>query len=480
MALTSELPLLFSAFGIAIVAILRVLPRRQIWTNGAALAIGLASAIVPLVLFPFIPAAASGGRALWQWSAIGGPSIQAAYRLDGVGAIGASAASAYVVGAIFAATRGRDRHPLLVALLIAIGHTTIALAVTADLIASIVLLGVLAAFTATAAFLVSPPPAAARGAAFLAVGVQCFVLAALLISRFGGASFQFEQIFPTAISPGIVLAASLGAALFAGLYPFVPWRYLRPPGPVAERETLRGLLAMPAGLAASLVLLRLVGVTRGDVTDIGMPALDAGSRTLIALGMIGSVGLVALRRRVIPGRSIVAGIILVAAALGYADLHWSSIALACALLTILYATAASLALPDEWDVARHDVTLAALWIGIAMGTPVSLAAALAILATDALVAVADSVWLPPHRGHIVLVTSAVVQLTALGVMGVAATDLRDGPTTALALLGIVAAAGVQLAHLSRRIEIADPPMLLDATSSAAAFLTTMLLAIVLG
>ena len=64
-----------------------------------------------------------------------------------------------------------------------------------------------------------------RIAAYFAVGIQGFVVAALLIARQGGASLAFDMISPSAISPGAVLAATAGAALFAGLYPFVPWRY---------------------------------------------------------------------------------------------------------------------------------------------------------------------------------------------------------------------------------------------------------------
>ena len=51
---------------------------------------------------------------------------------------------------------------------------------------------------------------------------------------------------PPAVTPEAILAASIGAALFAGLYPFIPWRFhaqLRGP----ELERLRGVITMPAG-----------------------------------------------------------------------------------------------------------------------------------------------------------------------------------------------------------------------------------------
>src|SRR2546422_1296517 len=139
-----------------------------------------------------------------------------------------------------------------------IGFVFIAVVVTIDLVAAIVVLAVLAAATAFATVLVAPAPSAMRLAAYFAVGLQGFVVAALLIARQGGASLAIGLIAPTAISPGAILAATAGAALFAGLYPFVPWRYERARATAAEREPLRGLLAMPAGLAASLILPRVL------------------------------------------------------------------------------------------------------------------------------------------------------------------------------------------------------------------------------
>src|SRR5881394_1103952 len=74
---------------------------------------------------------------------------------------------------------------------------------------------------AFATLLVAPAPSAMRIAGYFAVGIQGFVVAALLIARQGGASLAFDAISPTAVSPGAILAATAGAGLFAGLYPFV-------------------------------------------------------------------------------------------------------------------------------------------------------------------------------------------------------------------------------------------------------------------
>src|SRR5438105_5113195 len=110
--------------------------------------------------------------------------------------------------------------------------------------------------------------------------------AALLIARQGGASLAFDMISPSAISPGAVLAATAGAALFAGLYPFVPWRYQPAQAlAAAEREPLRGLLAMPAGVAASILLLRVLGATNIDLSNLGLPLIGLMPR-LVTLGFV--------------------------------------------------------------------------------------------------------------------------------------------------------------------------------------------------
>src|SRR5439155_1633754 len=286
----------------------------------------------------------------------------------------------------------------LPSLALGIGFVFIAVVVTVDLVAAAVAIAVLAAVTAFATLLVAPAPSAMRIAAYFAVGIQGFVVAALLIARQGGASLAFDMISPSAISPGAVLAATAGAALFAGLYPFVPWRYQPAQAlAAAEREPLRGLLAMPAGVAA------------------------AG-------------------------------------------------------LTVLYAAAVSLALPEQWEVARHDVTLATLWIAFAVGTPIALASGLFILVSAAFAALLESVWMPPHRAYIAIMATSV--WTVIGVIGLAtgAAAAADPPTAVAAVFVIVVVLFLELAHAGRRLAQGEAPPDLDMAAAVAALFSTALVA----
>src|SRR5207237_1172328 len=78
-------------------------------------AVGLAiiAVVAPLVLATLIDPARAGGRALWEWSAAGGPTVQASYRFDGIAAIGVAVGAAYAAAGLFGAARASRRHPLL-------------------------------------------------------------------------------------------------------------------------------------------------------------------------------------------------------------------------------------------------------------------------------------------------------------------------------------------------------------------------------
>src|SRR5207244_1764131 len=149
--------------------------------------------ISPLLLYQFSDPALAAGRALWEWSAAGGPTIQASYRLDGLATVGIAAGFAYVAAGLLANAR-------------------------------------------------------------------------------------------SAASPRFLPSL----ALAAGLYPFVPWRYQPAQAlAAAERDPLRGLLAMPAGVAASVVLLRVLGVTSIDLSNLGLPLVTLGPRlALLALVLV--------------------------------------------------------------------------------------------------------------------------------------------------------------------------------------------------
>jgi len=431
--------------------------------------------LAPLLFYPFIDPSHVQGTALWEWSAVGGPTIQASYELDGLGAVGVAIGMLYGGAALIATTRVNSRSALLRPALLLNAFILMTLAVTDDLVADTVVLGALAVTTTFAALLVSPAPAVARVTAYLAAGVQGFVVAALLITRFGGASFRFEAIPPGSVSPGVILAATIGAALFAGLYPFVPWGYRQDES--GERESLRGLLAMPAGVGATLVLLRVVGITRIDVSEIGLPAAIPDTVKALALLAFAFALWRAWRRRSRSRRVLVLTIATLALVLFYPYLHWSHVVIVACLLTVAYAAAVSLAQPDQWPVTRYVVTLAAAWIGIAAGTPEAVAGSLLVLAGGALAALAEAFWMPPHRAYIAMLASTTTIVSAcLGVaLGVLAAP--DPVTVVLGLIAILAVIALELVHVGRRLDVAAAPPDLAATATLVAFLTAILVAI---
>jgi hypothetical protein len=474
----AEFTLFAAAVALSLVALL-VAPRRitQAWRVPTALLLAMFGAISPLLLYQLSDPALAAGRALWEWSAAGGPTIQASYRLDGLATVGISAGFAYVAAALLANARSALSPRFLPALALAIGFVFMAVVVTVDLVAAAVAIAVLAAVTAFATLLVAPAPSAMRIAAYFAIGIQGFVVAALLIARRGGAALTFSAISPSAVSPGAVLAATAGAALFAGLYPFVPWRYQ----PVhalaaAEREPLRGLLAMPAGVAASIVLLRVLGVTDIDLSTLGLPLVPLVPR-LVLLGVLLAAFAFRARARGRPSRSSIIITVIAAAVLsGWDELHWSFVVLAAATLTILYAAAVSLALPEQWEVARHDVTLATLWIAFAAGTPLALAAGLFILVGAAFAALLESVWMPPHRAYIATMSTSVWTVT--GVIGLAAgaASAADAVTAVAAVFLAVLVLILELAHAGRRLAQGEAPPDLDIAAAVAALFSTALVA----
>jgi hypothetical protein len=474
----AEFTLFAAAISLSLVALL-VAPRRiaQAWRVPTALLIAILGAVSPLLLYQVSDPALAAGRALWEWSAAGGPTIQAFYRLDGLATLAISAGFAYVAAGLLANARSSASPRFLPSLALAIGFAFIAVVVTVDLVAAAVALAVLAAVSAFAMLLVAPAPSAMRIAAYFAIGIQGFVVAALLIARQGGASLAFGAISASAISPGAILAATAGAALCAGLYPFVPWRYQPAQAlAAAEREPLRGLLAMPAGVAASIVLLRVLGVTSIDLSTLGLPLFGLVPR-LVLLGLVLVTFAVRARARGRASRRAIVTTILAAVVLaGWDELHWSYVVLAAATLTILYAAAVSLALPEQWEVARHDVTLATLWIAFAVGTPIALAAGLFIVVGAAFAALLESVWMPPHRAYMAIMATSVWTVT--GVIGLASgAALAADPATAVAAVFVVMLVLVlELAHAGRRLAQGEAPPDLDIAAAVAALLSTALVA----
>ena len=481
MVVTAELPLIASAFAFALAALILALPRRRFrWRARGAFVAGAVAAAIPLLLYPFRDVTRSAGRALWEWSAVGGPTVQASYRFDGVAAVGIAAALCYTTASLLAVQRASRRHQLLPAIVLANGFVAIALAVTNDLIAATVVLGVVAALTGFAQLIVAPASASARLAGFYALGMQSFVVAALLVSRTGAGSFGFSDIRPTAISPGVILAASLGAALFAGLYPFVPWRYEGEQARAPEREPLRGLLAMPAGLGATVVLIRLLGATDIELSTLGLPQAHPSIRIAgIAIVIAAVVALVARRRPVPVPPLVVGGALLLTIAL-YPSIHWSHAVLVAALLSVIYAAAVSLVLPEQWEVVRYDVTLAGVWIGLALGTPLSIAGGLFLVLADAVAAVVAAIWLPPHRWYIATVATSTAYVGGALAIGAGIRGSADLVTQVLAVVALTALLLLVLVHIGRALSEALVPTGLDVAGGAAAFLGTALLALLAG
>lgn len=476
MLIRGEAVLVLAIVAVAIIAIASVLsPRFARWRTLVA-ALGCAMAgLAPPLLFPSIRPENAEGVALWAWSAVGGPTIQASYRLDGLAATGLAIGVLYGAAALVA-TRVVSRSELLRPALLLNTFVFIALVVTDDLVADIVVLGALVAGTIFIALLVSPATSVARVTAYLATGLQAFIVCALLLTRFGGASFRFADIAATAVSPGVVAAASVGAALFAGLYPFVPWGYRSEES--GERESLRGLLTMLAGVGATIVLLRIVGTTRIALSTLALPGsmplwVTAVAALAVVVAFVG-----ALRRRARWRRSLVISASALAIALLYPYLHWSHVVVVACIFTVAYAAAVSLSLPDQWPVTRYDVTLAAAWVGIACGTPTSVAAAIAVLLGGALAALAEAFWMPPHRAYIAMVTSTTTIIAGSLAVGLGAFDAPDHVTTALAVIAILAVVTLELVHVGRRLDVAAAPTDLEITSTLVALLSASLLAMV--
>ena len=477
MVVRAELILFVVALSLAALAFAFVMPHRTFrWRIPFAAALCIIASLAPLLLYVALEPERSRGQALWEWSAVGGPTIQASYRLDGLAAIGVGIGALYVAAALVGTTRVSARHQLLRPVILLNGLVFITLAVTDDLIADIVVLGALAALTSFIAMLVSPAAAVARITGYLAGGVQGFVVAGLLVSRFGGASFRFDTISPDAVTPGVVVAASLGAALFAGLYPFVPWGYRSEEA--GERESLRGLLTMPAGFGATLVLCRILGATRIDLATLGLPAIV--SPALIAV-VVTALALRFIMRRSKPGmrRRIAISVLVLVFLQAYPFVHWSHLVLIATLLTIAYAAVVSLALPEQWVISRYDVVLAALFVALATGSPTALAGALVVLAGGGLAAVSDAFWMPPHRSYITAMASSTVIVAGALTLAVGALEAPDLVTVVLAVVATGAVIGLELAHAGRRLSIAAVPSDLDVSASIASFLGTIMVLLAL-
>jgi hypothetical protein len=237
---------------------------------------------------------------------------------------------------------------------------------------------------------------------------------------------------------------------------------------------------MPAGVGATIVLLRIIGATRIDLAQVRLPGvLPTPLIALAVLFLVFALWRLSRRRPRSRRRVAVAALLLLLAGL-YPWLHWSHIVIVACALTVAYAAAVSLALPDQWLVTQYDVTLAAAWVGIATGTPTAVSGALLLLAGGGLVALADAFWMPPHRAYVVMLASTTTVVTGCLIIALGALDTPDPVTMALALLAILFVVVLELVHIGRRLDVAAAPSDLEAAATVVAFLTTMLVAISFG
>ena len=476
MIVRGELVIALVAAALALIAITSFLSRRLARWRTPIAALGCCMAgLGPVLLFPYLPIERAHGTALWEWSAVGGPTIQASYAVDGLGVIGLAIGALYCAAALVATIRLPSRSSLLRPALLVNAFILMGVAVTNDVVAVTVALGALAATTIFVSLLVSPAAAVARVTAYLAAGVQAFVVSDLLITRFGAASFRFADVSADSVSPGVILAATIGGALFAGLYPFVPWGYRQDES--GERESLRGLLTMPAGVAATIVLIRLLGTTRIDVSQLRLPGDIPAAATVLAGAFFVFSAWRALRRQPRSRRRFVLATLVLAFALLYPWLHWSHIVIVGCALTVAYAAAVSLAQPEQWPVTRYHVALAAAWIGIATGSPTAVAGALVVLIGGALASLADAFWMPPHRAYIAMLSSTTTIVAGALAIGLGATEAGEPFTIALGLLAIGAVITLELIHVGRRLDVESAPTDLEIAATVVAFVITMFVAV---
>lgn len=444
------------------------MPGRTRLAHRAAIVLVVLGAFLPIALEPLVDETRAIGRALWQWSAVGGPTIQASYRLDPLSKVALALAVLYAGAAMATASRLERRHPALASLILAVGLVTIALVVTDDLVAATVVLAVLGATTMLALFAVAPVAATARAAAYLSLGLQAWVLAALLMSRSGSPTFLLSSVAPGAVSAGVMLAATLGALLYAGLYPVVAWS-------ADESESSRdlgplgSLVLMPAGIGATFLLIRLLGASDLATERIALPDMSFEVRLAIVVLVLLAVAVSLATSGGMPLRPIATGVAVIVALGLMPVLGWAHAVLLAAILTVGYAGVVSLALPDHWETVRGDLALVAIWVAIATGSPLAIAGGVVALFARAAAAYATSLWLVPHRDYVALVGGSAVFLAGVIVIGAGALTGAEPLITVLALAAVALLVLLELAQVARRFRVADVPPDLDIASAFSAF-----------
>jgi len=223
---------------------------------------------------------------------------------------------------------------------------------------------------------------------------------------------------------------------------------------------------------------RVLGTTRIDLSQVLLPGTIPPLVVAAAAAFFAYSLWRLVRRRPRSRRRVALALLLLGLAVLYPWLHWSHIVIVASVLTVAYAAAVSLALPEQWPVTRYDVALAAAWIGIATGSATALAGALVVLFGGALAALAESFWMPPHRAYIAMLASTTTIVAGGLAIGVGAFEATDLVTIALALIAISMVIALELVHVGRRLDVAAAPTDLEIAATVFAFLLAMFVAVI--
>src|SRR3989338_6425162 len=117
----AELPLVPSAVALAISGLLFSLQRRGTWSHLLGTLLVVTCAALPVALQQRVDPEHPEGRALWEWSAVGGPTIEASCRVGALAAVAVALVVAFAGAALATAARSERRHPALPALGLARG-----------------------------------------------------------------------------------------------------------------------------------------------------------------------------------------------------------------------------------------------------------------------------------------------------------------------------------------------------------------------
>ncbi|TMC75161.1 MAG: hypothetical protein E6J09_13755 [Chloroflexi bacterium] len=109
----------------------------------------------------------------------------------------------------------------------------------------------------------------------------------------------------------------------------------------------------------------------------------------------------------------------------------------------------------------------------------ALGAGLFVLVGAAFAALAESVWMPPHRAYIATMTTSVWTLAGVLAVGLGAASAPDLATAIGAIAVTLIVLGLELAQAGRRLALGEAPPALDVAAALVALIGTVLLATIL-